>query len=176
MKRISALTLFCLLLPAFASGQSPQLRSGATVFIEPMDGYETYLAAAFVKKHVPLIVVTRKEKAQYIIKGGLVHNEPSESAVVVNNTATASINEGENPNQGAFKNGFNQGLEASRERAAAKAALGYSNASISIADPASTQIVFAYSAGKDGTNQFQKTAEDCAKHLKEFIEKSKKNR
>jgi hypothetical protein len=31
-----------------------------------MGGYETYLAAAFTKKHVPLIVVADKDKAEYI--------------------------------------------------------------------------------------------------------------
>jgi hypothetical protein len=48
--------------------------------------------------------------------------------------------------------------------------------SISIVDPHSSQIVFAYSAGKAGTNQFQKTAAACAKSLKEFIEKSEKQK
>jgi hypothetical protein len=40
--------------------------------------------------------------------------------------------------------------------------------------PAKTasQLVFAYSVGKAAnTNQVQSTAEACAKHLKEFIEK-----
>jgi hypothetical protein len=34
--------------------------------------------------------------------------------------------------------------------------------------------MYAYSAGSYRSNQTQKTAEDCAKHLKEFIEKSEK--
>jgi hypothetical protein len=46
--------------------------------------------------------------------------------------------------------------------------------SISVVDPRSSQIVFAYSADKAGSNQFQKAAEACAKSLKEFIEKSGK--
>jgi hypothetical protein len=46
--------------------------------------------------------------------------------------------------------------------------------SISVVDPRSSQIVFAYSAGKTGANQFQKTAEACAKSLKELIEKPEK--
>ena len=47
--------------------QTPQIKSGATVYIEPMGGYETYLAAAFAKKHVPLVIVADKSKADYFI-------------------------------------------------------------------------------------------------------------
>jgi hypothetical protein len=47
--------------------QAPQIKSGSSVYIEPMGGYETYLAAAIVKKQVPLSVVADKDKADYII-------------------------------------------------------------------------------------------------------------
>jgi len=40
----------------------------STVYIEPMGGYETYLAAAMVKMHVPLVVMVDKAKAEYIIQ------------------------------------------------------------------------------------------------------------
>lgn len=39
------------------------------VFIEPMDGFETYLAAALRKKEVPLIVVADPEMADFVISG-----------------------------------------------------------------------------------------------------------
>lgn len=173
MKSFLAFASFCLVMPGFAAGQSGQLRSGATVYIEPMEGYETYLAAAMVKRQVPLVIVTQEDKAEYIIKSAVVHNEPSSPAVVVNNSA--SITERENgPGLSATADAFNRGAASAQRAQAAKAALGYSNASISIVDAKSTQIVFAYSATKGGTNQFQKTAEDCAKHLNEFIKKSEK--
>jgi hypothetical protein len=139
-----------------------------------MGGYEAYLAAALVKKHVPLLIVTDKTRAEYIIESTISHNAPSTPAVVVNNSATATVNEGESPNQQAFNQGFDQGFEAEQRRRAERAALGYSNTSITVVDAKSTQIVFAHSAGKGGTNQLQKTAEDCAKQLKDFIEKSEK--
>ena len=60
------------------------------------------------------------------------------------------------------------------EYGAALAALGSTSTSIAIVDPHSSQVVFAYAAGKAGANQLQRTAEDCAKHMKEFIEKSEK--
>jgi hypothetical protein len=44
-----------------------------------------------------------------------------------------------------------------------------------VVDVHSSQIVFAYAVGKAGnSNQIQSTAEACAKHLSEFIEKPKK--
>jgi len=57
-----------------------------------------------------------------------------------------------------------------------KSGAGQSNTSVSVVDSKSSQIVFAHSAGKGWTNQLQKTAEDCAKQLKDFIEKSQKSR
>jgi hypothetical protein len=107
--------------------RTPKIKSGATVYIEPMGGYEAYLVSAFTKKHVPLIVVADKDKAEYII------------------TSTVAAN----------------------DRAATPA-----SASIAVID--ASQIVFAYAAGKEGTNQLQKTAEDCAKHMKEVIERPRK--
>ena len=155
-------------------GQTPGLRSGSAVYIESMEGYETYLAAAILKKHVPLVVVAVKGKADYIITSNVSHNAPSTPAVVVNNSATATVNEGESPNQQAWNQGWELGSQRAAERRAAHAALGSTSVSISVVDPRSSQIVFAYSAGKAGSNQFEKTAEACAKSLKEFIEMSEK--
>src|SRR2546430_17680323 len=39
------------------------------VFIAPMDGFETYLAAALRKKEVPLTMVTDREQADFEITG-----------------------------------------------------------------------------------------------------------
>ncbi|MGD0942120.1 MAG: hypothetical protein ABR905_20695 [Terracidiphilus sp.] len=107
-----------------ALAQAPQIKSGATVYIEPMRGYETYLAAAMVKKKIPLIVVTDKSKADYIITSNVSHNAPSTPAVVVNNSATATVNEGESPNQQAWNQGWELGSQRAAERRAAHAAQG----------------------------------------------------
>ena len=143
-----------------------------------MDGYETYLAAAIVKKHVPLTVVADKGKADYIITSNVNHQTPSQPAVVVNDSSvnknavnSTNVNNGNND---AWNQGWELGSQRAAERRAAHAALGSTSVSISIVDPRSSQIVFAYSAGKTGTNQFEKTAETCAKSVKEFIEKSEK--
>jgi hypothetical protein len=172
MNRIIALVL--LTFSAIVFAQAPKIKSGATVYIEPMGGYESYLAAAFVKKHVPLSIVTDKSKADYIIRSTVSQNVPSTPQVVINNSATATVNEGNNGNQ-AWNQGWASGQAAAAARAARRAALGSISVSISVIDPHSSQIVFASSAAKGGTtDQETKTAEDCAKHLKEFIEKSEK--
>ncbi len=132
--------------------QTPQIKSGATVYIEPMGGYETYLAAAIAKKKVPLIVVADKSKAEFIITSTASHQTPSQPAAVVNNT---NVNNGGNDS-------FEKGMEQAQARRAAR---GTTSASISVIDAQSSQIVFAYSVGKSAnTNQMQSAAEACAKH------------
>lgn len=153
--------VICLLLlsSVAAFAQTPHIKSGATVYVEPMDGYETYLAAAIAKKQVPLVVVTDKAKADYIVMSAVSQHASSQPAVVVNNTT--NVNSNNYPRVGGFPK--------------PETNFGSTSASISIVDAHSSQIVFAYSVGKNrNTNQLQSTAEACAKHLKSFIEKSKK--
>jgi hypothetical protein len=169
---VFAILLIC---SVFAFAQSPHFKSGATIYIESTDGYETYLAAALMKENVPVVIVTQKEQADYIVTGRVVHNEPSHAAVVINNSASASVDTSDdNHGNQSFSQGMAMGQAAVASRKAAKAALGHSDATISVEDAKSTQIVFAYSAEKDGTHQLTKTAEDFATHLKEFIKKSEK--
>jgi hypothetical protein len=48
---------------------STQIIAGSTVFIDPMNGFENYLAAAFLKKNVELVVVDNRDGARYVISG-----------------------------------------------------------------------------------------------------------
>jgi hypothetical protein len=158
-------TVALLLFSAGIFAQAPQIHSGSTVYIAPMDGYETYLSAAIVKKHAPLIVVTDKTKADFVITSTVLHKDQNQAIVSVSNTVNTGTNE----------TPFERGMEQGRANAAARRALlGITNTSISVVDPKSSQIVFAYSAGSGSAKQLQSTAEDCAKHLKEFIEKAEK--
>src|SRR3989442_8243744 len=63
MKKVAILTT--LLLCSVAS--LAQLARPA-VYIEPQNGFETYLAAAIAKKSVPVDVVTDQSKATYVLK------------------------------------------------------------------------------------------------------------
>jgi hypothetical protein len=79
---------------------------GAKVFVEPMNGFEIYLTAAFQKKQVPLSIITNKEKADFIITGasdtkkagwakivfmGNLHSDEEASVTMVNNRTGAAV-------------------------------------------------------------------------------------
>jgi len=51
--------------------QTPQQKipAGSKVYVAPMDGFETYVKAAIVKKKVPIEIVEQREKAEYEITG-----------------------------------------------------------------------------------------------------------
>lgn len=46
-----------------------KIPTGSKVYIAPLNGYESFLVAAFVKKETPLVVVNSPEKADYQITG-----------------------------------------------------------------------------------------------------------
>ena len=54
---------------AQALGRKHIIPRGSRVYIEPMDGFEKTLAAAFDKKQVPLVIVGDKAQADYLISG-----------------------------------------------------------------------------------------------------------
>ena len=54
--------------PAAVTGDTVIPRN-SKVYLAPMDGFETYLAAAMRKKEVPLLMVTDREQADFEITG-----------------------------------------------------------------------------------------------------------
>src|SRR5437868_15144322 len=66
MRKYFGLTLLLVAPMSFAQAARP------TVYIEPQNGFETYIAAAMTKKDVPADVVTDKSKATYILKAAPV--------------------------------------------------------------------------------------------------------
>lgn len=46
-----------------------KIPAGAKVYIAPLNGYESFLVAAIVKKETPVIVVNSPDKADYTITG-----------------------------------------------------------------------------------------------------------
>src|SRR5262245_2074914 len=58
---------------AFTLGTSAIAQDHKTLFITPTsDGFETYLAAAMIKKGVPVTVVTKEEGANLVLKASSV--------------------------------------------------------------------------------------------------------
>lgn len=112
------------------------LSPGAKIFIEPMDGFETYLSGAMLKKQVPVMIVDDKSKADFIVTG---------SSRVDKAGWAKTIFVSPNP---------------------------HATASIAVKDARTGTLVFAYNVDKaNSVRGDQSTAEACAKHLKEAIEK-----
>jgi len=130
---LTAALLSCLVVPAFAEAH---MERGSKIFIEPMpESFNTYLQAAFVKKHVPVVMVSDEDTADYVIVG------------------TAET----------IKAGWAKTIFVTPKADA--------DASITIKDAKTGNIVYGYAVDKFGARHGQQsTAEACAKHLKEFIE------
>jgi hypothetical protein len=140
MKRSALILILGLLTTVGVHSQPPvaphHIQPNARVFIEPMDGFETYLTAAILKKKVPIVVTDSKEKADYIITG------------------TSHVDKA-----GWAKTIFISGAPQA-------------GASIMVKDAKTGDLAFAYSVDKfNAARAAQSTAEACAKHLKEAIDK-----
>jgi len=65
------------------------------IFIAPMDGFETYMAAALAKKQVPLVVVTDREQADFEIVGSAEKKSAGWAKIIflgdIRGSATASM-------------------------------------------------------------------------------------
>jgi hypothetical protein len=76
-KAIAILVLILIALGAtYAQNSvSVNLPAGSTVYIEPMDGFENYLAAALQKKKVQVTVVADRDAADFVITGSSQHEK-----------------------------------------------------------------------------------------------------
>ena len=108
-----------------------------SVFISPMNGFESYLAAAFERKKVPLTLVADQSRAAYVITGTSDEKKAGVAKMLI----------------------FGQ-IHSDNA------------ASIQMVDQKTGAVVFAYAVNKKNTLHGQQTtAEACAKHLKEQLEK-----
>jgi hypothetical protein len=142
MKRTSltAAIAFILVATVFAAESATK----QTVYIEPQQGFESYLAAAMQKKDVPADVVMDKSKAQYWLTVApiVVHKESAGGKIA----------------RCLFA--YCVGIE------------DRGNVSVQLVESGSTKVVWAYSVNKGrGQKNTQSMAEAIAKHLKEYLEK-----
>lgn len=158
MKKISTIFFLTIILGFSCLAHGMKIKKGSTVYVAPMHGYEAYIVAALQKEHVPLVVVTDRTKAQYVIDGVVDHKDlQGGSAVTVNNTNAVNTHQG----------------SVALQREAATRAFGETSTSLTLVDPQSSQIVFSYSTDEMGYGQLEHGAENFGKHLKKFIEKGK---
>ncbi len=115
------------------------------VYIEPQQGFENYLAAAFEKKGVPADVVTDPSKANYHLKSAPVEVKQESAAGKVARCLFA----------------YCAGIEDK------------GNVSVQFIETSSTKMLWAYSVNKQrgGSKNQQSMAEAIAKHFKEYLEK-----
>ena len=138
MKRLILLLLFAAVpLSSFAQAIRP------TVYIEPQNGFETYVAAAIGKKRVPIDVVTDPSRAIFKLKAAPVEIKQESTGGKIARCLFA----------------YCAGIEDK------------GNVSVQLIDASSSKMLWAYSVNKQrggGKNQ-QSMAEAVAKHLKEFL-------
>src|SRR5258707_88110 len=77
MKRLSAIAIL-LTIGHWASAQPASPR----IYVEPQDGFESYLSAAIVKKHVPAVVTQDKENASFVLTSVVLAKEESTGSKV----------------------------------------------------------------------------------------------
>jgi hypothetical protein len=118
-------------------------QSKPTVYLEPQQGFETYIAAAIEKKGVPVDVVTDKTKAIYILRSAPVEVKSESTGGKIARCLFANC----------------IGIEDK------------GNVSVQLIEVGSTKIVWAYSVNKQrsGSKNQQSMAEAIAKHFKEFL-------
>jgi TolB-like protein len=134
-----------LLLILFATSLSFAEVSIPTVFLEPQQGFETYVAAAITKKNVPVDVVTDQSKATYVLKSAPVEVKSESTGGKIARCLFA----------------YCAGIEDK------------GNVSVQLIETSSTRMIWAYSVNKQkgGSKNQQSMAEAVAKHLKEFLTK-----
>jgi hypothetical protein len=117
--------------------------SKPTVYLEPQQGFETYIAAAIAKKGVPVDVVTDKTKAIYILRSAPVEVKSESTGGKIARCLFA----------------YCAGIEDK------------GNVSVQLIEAGSTKMVWAYSVNKQrgGSKNQQSMAEAVAKHFKEFL-------
>jgi hypothetical protein len=137
MKKLGLLLLFASL-TCFGQVTRP------TVYIEPQQGFETYLAAAISKKAVPVDVVTDQTKANFVLRAAPVEIKSESTGGKIARCLFA----------------YCAGIEDK------------GNVSVQFIDANSTKVLWAYSVNKQkgGSKNSQSMAEAVAKHLKEFVE------
>src|ERR1022692_3966857 len=138
MKKLGLLLVFASSLSCLGQQARP------TVYVDPQQGFETYLAAAISKKNVPVDVVTDQTKANYVLKAAPVEIKTESTGGKIARCLFA----------------YCAGIEDK------------GNVSVQLIETSSSKVLWAYSLNKQkgGSKNSQSMAEAVAKHLKDFVE------
>jgi hypothetical protein len=139
MHKLRWIVVSLVLFPAVSHAQI----SNPRIYIAPSGGFESYLAAAFTKKHVPAQVAgTKEQQVDYVLSAPPVQEKPETAGGKIARCLFA----------------YCAGIEGSQA------------ASVSLTDPKTNTVVWAYNVRKAGSKNYQSSAEACAKHLKNWLE------
>jgi hypothetical protein len=143
MKRLTMSGLLLLLLLNFAPIADAITHAGAKIYLAPQGGFETYLAAAFTKKHVPVTIVGDPDQADYLLEAAPVEHKTESTGSKVARCLFL----------------YCAGIE------------GVESTSVRLIDQKTKITVWSYTVNK-GHQREQSLAEAVAKHLdNEFINK-----
>jgi len=113
-----------------------------SMYIEPQNGFETYIAAAMTKKNVPIHITDDKNLATYVLRSTEEAKPESTGGKVVRCLFA-----------------YCAGIE------------GTSTASVELVNRETGDVVWGYEVKKAGASNHQSKAEAIAKHPKGWLEK-----
>ena len=143
MKRVTLSSFLFLLILNMVPLTHGATRAGAKVYLTPQGGFETYIAAAFTKKHVPVTIVSDPGQADYVLESAPVEHKPESTGSKVARCLFV----------------YCAGME------------GIESTSVRLIDQKTKVTVWSYTVNK-GHQREQSLAEAIAKHLdNEFINK-----
>jgi hypothetical protein len=126
------------------SASAAEAHGGAPrIYLEPQNGFESYLSAAIVKKHVPAVVTQSKDDARFVLTSVVQTKEESAGSKIARCLFI-----------------YCAGIE------------GNQTATVQLVDSQTHEVVWAYNVKKGSASAYQSTSEAVAKHLKEFLEKN----
>lgn len=130
----------------YGQGQSVAPRIAAStgalrIYIPPQEGFESYISAAIVKKHVPAVVTQEKDEAQFVLTSAVDAKRESTGSIVARCLFL-----------------YCAGAEGSQ------------TATVQLVNAKTHEVAWAYNVRKASAQAYQSTAEAIAKHLKKFLE------
>lgn len=134
---VLAIALVC------ASGEAAEIRLGGSprIYIPTQGGFESYLSAAIVKKHVPAVVTQNQDEARFVLTSVVIAKEESTGSKVARCLFLYCAG-----------------------------AAGVQTVTVQLVDAKTQEVAWAYNVSKASATAYQSTSEAVAKHLKQFLE------
>lgn len=132
------------LIAAVAAAQSLSVPTQPRVFIEPQNGFESYISAAIIKKHVPITITETRDSATFVLTSHVMEKTESTGSKVARCLFL-----------------YCAGME------------GMQTATVQLVNK-NSEVAWAYNVRKGSASAYQSTAEAIAKHLKDYLEKAAK--